>query len=574
MGKKAKRRAKNQAKRQQTKRQQQQQQRLEHLEKANQQARQRQQQAMQAQAAQAELTQAQATEPLATTESTTPKTATATWQPSYWQAVALAIVCGLLIALALTPISLFPLAIVGVCGLFWLVSQQTSKRHSFGIMWWGTSAMMALHLWWLAVFVGNIFGTPALGALSLLLYALEGSFYGLMALAVVTIFRNVSARIWSLAVGWVLLEWLRALGPLAFPWPSLGYALIDTLAIQIADIGGVLLCSLLLVATVAALLTWHPRKSRAPQWIMLFWWIMAAGYGYTRSNADGPVQPMLTLRTTFNAFGKASGQLSHQQQLAEQQRASRPLQAGELLVWSESAVASLGNSNNLATAFPAAGITGLGIYQPSQNTVVSVDAQGQVQSTNHKAKLVPFGEYFIFYGGLLSPIYQLIERQLGFKLPAMFPAQEISPLQLSGKLYGAYVCYDSVFPWVARQLVRQGAQVLINPSNDGWYAGWGVEQHFAMGRVRAIETRRWLVRSVNLGVAGAVDDLGKPIDVLRTGQTTEALHVRPKLLSGQTLFVRYGDGIVFGLLACLLAIAIWQEWRAWRVWQHGEGKFS
>lgn len=513
------------------------------------------------------------TPPIPETTPTEPPTAQKV-ELSYWQNVLLTILCGLLIALALPPLSLFPLALAGLAGLFWLVATQKSKRQSFLMMWWGMTTAMALHLWWLTVFVGNILGVPVLGILATLLYALEGSFYGLMALVVVWLFRHVAARLWGLALGWVVLEWLRTLGPLAFPWPTLGYSLIDTPVIQIADIGGVLLCSLLMVVTVVAMLhnVMIRYKSTVPQWLVLGLWVFAILYGNTRSNAEGPIQPMLTLRTTFDAFDKASQQLSSQQQLEIQRQVStagapqqeQQDQKDQLLIWSESALSAYQQPQPLSTTFtdfPTAGITGLGIGIPSQNTVVSIDQDGTLVSMNRKARLVPFGEYFIFYDGILGPIYRLIERQIGFQLPTMLPAQDIAPLQLRGHLYGAYVCYDSVFPWVARKLVAKGAEVLINPSNDGWYAGWGVQQHFTMGRVRAIETRRWLVRSVNLGIAGAVDDLGKPIKLLESGDQTQALQVTPKLLSGQTVFVRFGDSVVFALLSLLLGLASFFEYR-------------
>ena len=135
----------------------------------------------------------------------------------------------------------------------------------------------------------------------------------------------------------------------------------------------------------------------------------------------------------------------------------------------------------------------------------------------------------------------MILTPLGFAIPNFRPNPNPTPLTLNGVLYGAYICYDSVFPRVARALAAQGAQVLVNPSNDGWYQGWGVQQHFNMGRVRAIETRRWLVRSVNNGVAGSVNDLGQPIQTVQDGTELRTLDVRPRLLTGTTLYVRLGD---------------------------------
>ena len=71
----------------------------------------------------------------------------------------------------------------------------------------------------------------------------------------------------------------------------------------------------------------------------------------------------------------------------------------------------------------------------------------------------------------------------------------------------------------------------MNVSNDGWYSGWGVWQHFDMGRVRAIETRRYVLRSVNKGVAAVIDDLGQPVQTLTAGEGV--LHAEFPLLSAR-----------------------------------------
>ncbi len=105
-------------------------------------------------------------------------------------------------------------------------------------------------------------------------------------------------------------------------------------------------------------------------------------------------------------------------------------------------------------------------------------------------------------------------------------------------------------------MALSGAQVLVNISNDGWYTGWGVWQHFDMGRVRAIETRRWVLRSVNRGVAATINDLGEPVQTLTEGEGV--LHAKYPLISGQTVYMRFGD--VPALLIALLLLAYARRW--------------
>lgn len=426
------------------------------------------------------------------------------------------------------------------------VAAAPTPRRAAVRMWWAGAAYCALHLWWLTAFLAKLFGTPVLGLLAFALYALEGAFFAGLAFLVTRLFRSPLARVWGLAGGWVILEWLRFLGPLAFPWPTLGYTLLPTPVIQMADLGGVLLGSVLVTATAAALVSvrWG---SRWPLRLVTLVWLAALAYGVTRVPGTGPAQPMLVLRTNFDSFGRATGQLTPEGQVAVQRTLSASRMPDEHVVWSETAL-----TPQTLPAFPAPGLSGLRTFQPDQNEVVSIDAAGRVVDRNLKARLVPFGEYFPLYQAL-RPAYREIENAIGFELGSLTPARHLRPLTLNGVTYGAYVCYDSVFPWVARQLVRQGAQLLVNPSNDGWYEGWGVQQHFMMGRVRAIETRRWLVRSVNRGVAGAVDDLGRPVRLLSHGEG--AVHVRPLLLRGQTLYTRLGDLPALLLSALLLIYA-------------------
>ncbi|GMA16550.1 apolipoprotein N-acyltransferase [Deinococcus metallilatus] len=451
----------------------------------------------------------------------------------------IAALLGVLLAACGVPLPWSFLSPVPLAFLLAYVAKAGTPRQAAARMWWAGSTYSAVHLWWLTAFLSKLFGTPVLGVLAFALYALEGAFFALMAWLVARLFRSSAARVWGLAGGWVILEWLRFLGPLAFPWPTLGYTLLPTPAMQIADLGGVLLGSVLVIATAASFVgvRWG---SRWPHRIITFAWLVALAYGITRVPGQGPVQPMLVLRTDFDSFGRASRQLTPEQQLEVQRQLSAPRAPGEIVVWSETALTAAGGPTALPV-FPGPGISGLGTpygEEPHRNSVVGVAASGQVTARNEKAKLVPFGEYFPLYRPLHAA-YGVIEQAIGFELPAIAPARQVRPLSLDGVRYGAYICYDSVFPWVARRLVRQGAQVLVNPSNDGWYDGWGVQQHFMMGRVRAIETRRWLVRSVNRGIAGAVDDLGQPVQTLSRGEG--ALHVRPRLLGGETLYVRLGD---------------------------------
>ena len=441
---------------------------------------------------------------------------------------------GAILALTMPPLSTGALSAVALAALLWHVAHGRDTRQVTTRMFWAATGLSAIHLWWLSAFLGNIFGTPVLGILALALFALEGSFYAIMANITARIAGpSVLARTWTLAGGWVILESLRFLGPFAFPWPTLGYSLLSTPMIQIADLGGVLLASTLVTATAAALVTfWHGVEK--PLWVMAAVWVAALAYGVTRTSGEGPEVNATVLRTNINVFAKVSEALSYTQQFQVYQRLTGNPE-GRTVIWPETAVIDPA----MLRETPGPGVYGAGGgFTERANRAVGWDGTQQTGHTD-KSRPVPFGEFFPLQREL-APVWHVIESGLGFQLPpSLPPAARVEPLPVGGVNYGAYVCYVSVFPWVARQLTQGGANVLVNISNDGWYAGWGVEQHFMMGRVRAIETRRWVLRSVNEGIAASIDDLGRPRLTLSRGEG--AMQVTFKELNGRTVYNRVGD---------------------------------
>ncbi|WP_369409458.1 apolipoprotein N-acyltransferase [Deinococcus arboris] len=489
---------------------------------------------------------------------------------------ALAFLLGLGLAACGLPLPWSALSTLPLAAILLFVARAETPRQAAGRLFWAGFGYFALHLWWLGAFVADLFGLAPLGLLAGLLFALEGAFLAVMAFLATSLTRSTPGRVWTLAGGWVLLEWLRFLGPLAFPWPTLGYTLLPTPAIQIADLGGVLLGSVLVSFTAAALahawLGWQQgRAPLRPAMLAAVGWALALGYGLTRMPGEGPEQPMRVMRVTFDAFGRASGSLSPEEQFRVQRKASLERPAGSVVVWSEGAVQQHNaRPGEQVPTFPGPGLSGVGgddwqaggVGPLQYNRVVSLSTEGQIQTLSDKARPVPFGETRPF-DAVLSPVYNLLGRVLGFELANVSGAQALTPLALNDVQYGAYICYDSVFPWVSRTLANKGAELLVNPSNDGWYKGWGVQQHFNMGRVRAIETRRWLVRSVNNGVAGSVDDLGRPVQTVQSGDTVQVLDVRPKRLSGTTLYMRLGDWPAL-LLALGMVVYGWRQ--RGRIW--------
>jgi apolipoprotein N-acyltransferase len=103
------------------------------------------------------------------------------------------------------------------------------------------------------------------------------------------------------------------------------------------------------------------------------------------------------------------------------------------------------------------------------------------------------------------------------------------------------ICYESIYGDFVRQQVEQGAQALCVITNDGWWGNTpGYKQHFSFARLRAIENRRWVLRSANTGTSGSIDPSGKIIKKTPYWVKT-AFSQTIQLRSDQTFYTTYGD---------------------------------
>ncbi len=180
------------------------------------------------------------------------------------------------------------------------------------------------------------------------------------------------------------------------------------------------------------------------------------------------------------------------------------------------------------------------------NSAEFVAPDGQFLGRYDKIHLVPFGEY-VPYKGLIAFAGTLTQGVGSFSrggLRKVFTAQ--------GHTFGIFICYEAVFADEIRHFAKNGAQVFVNISDDGWYgdtsAPW---QHFNMARMRAIENRRWILRATNSGVTAAVDPLGR-VTQSAPRHVITSLAVRYGYRSDVTFYSRYGD--VFAILCAIIAI--------------------
>jgi apolipoprotein N-acyltransferase len=120
------------------------------------------------------------------------------------------------------------------------------------------------------------------------------------------------------------------------------------------------------------------------------------------------------------------------------------------------------------------------------------------------------------------------------------------------------ICYEVVFPELARQAVLDGSELLTTITNDGWYGRSSAPyQHFAMASMRAIEQGRYLARAANTGISGIVDPYGRIVQ--RSGVFEEAgLVGEVRFLQARTIYASLGDVVPWtacGMLGLGLLVA-------------------
>lgn len=191
-----------------------------------------------------------------------------------------------------------------------------------------------------------------------------------------------------------------------------------------------------------------------------------------------------------------------------------------------------------------------GIYYDNFNTAMQVENSANVQFY-HKSKLVPGVEKMPFPNALafLKPVFA----QLGGTVsgwgwqdkPGVMYAQ-------SGIGLAPVICYESLWgDWIGES-VKEGAQFIAIITNDGWWGNTsGKDQHLLYAKLRAIETRRWVVRSANTGISGFIDQKG---DVIKQSKwwVPTALKADINLNSDLTFYVKNGD--LIAKLFCITAI--------------------
>ncbi|HXJ11496.1 MAG TPA: apolipoprotein N-acyltransferase [Candidatus Limnocylindrales bacterium] len=370
---------------------------------------------------------------------------------------------------------------------------------------------------------------------------------------------------------WISTEVLRAYLPeISFPWGLLGYPAAGNPAlVQLTTITGIYGVSFL-VAVFNSLLLWilaspsEKRPRRLAVVVSLFAILLAVqtfGPRFVPTAASSHVARVVQPNFPENEHYIGDWYADHKADMAELEKLSLRRSPGapqpDLLVWPEApAPFSFQDPHfgpyvsRLATEFQHPIVVGIIDWKPilesgkgiprtglvPYNSAAMLNNIGQRTFLYDKIHLVPFGEYEPF------PLIHQVVTSVSEEVGGFRKGKERNVGRLpNGNTFSIFICYEAIYAGEIRQFANNGAQLLVNISNDGWFGkSQAAEQHIRMARVRAVENRRWLIRDTNSGITASVDPYGNVKRVMQR-DTRDAADLPYDFRTDKTIYTRFGD---------------------------------
>jgi apolipoprotein N-acyltransferase len=385
-----------------------------------------------------------------------------------------------------------------------------------------------------------------------------------------------SGRVWALPVFMGIGE---RVFPMIFDW-NFGYTWLwaGFPAFHLADIVGFIgLSSIGLLFNALLLQAWLAYRNGSRWWVwaasvpILFIAMNVWGLFHGRAPpADSSLRLLVVQANIGNQDKLAAEQgegfrdtvVDHYHQLTLKGLSEH--KTADFVVWPETAFPELIDDPSLLTGYSAklrelvaglgtrlitGGYSRLESTNQTTNSFFVLDAHGEwLVRPYHKTILLAFGEYLP--GADLVPGLRELLPQVGdFGRGPGPTVLDTAPVKI-----GAQICYEGLFDWFSRRLALEGAQVIVNLTNDSWYGAWQQPyQHLYMTLARALEVRRPLVRSTNTGISAAILSSGEILETSPIDRDWYHLYDIPyRRDPAATLFMTWG----FWLIPACLALGL------------------
>jgi apolipoprotein N-acyltransferase len=442
------------------------------------------------------------------------------------------------------------------------------------ILGWATGTIFFYGTcYWLTYSMINYGGLPTVLAYLLLIPGaiVIGIFPGFFAFFVALTVRRWGHRALLLApVFWAALEWAR-LGITGQLWNAIGYSqAFNPLLIQAASWGGVYAVGFLIVSINAVIALLVARRIMTgfiatfliPVSIVII--INASGWRNFGVKSLGDPLTVVALQPNVPMSYKSDDETKAllEQHFTLSKNAVQTLSSPRLVVWPESPMNFTYGSDKsfqeLIATFTREYDTSLifNSLEPAPgggayNSALLINEEGRLISQYDKIRLMPFGEYVPLPQWL--PGASLISGIVG----DFTPGDKYALMPVGDRQLGTFICIESAYPWVARNLVREGADGLINISNDGYLGPTAVmRQHLANAIFRAVENGTPVLRVTNTGLSASITSDGLVLDQTQGFRSDVRIFTLDRSKTGSTFYTRYGDLFVQVCAAMTLIILV------------------
>lgn len=496
---------------------------------------------------------------------------------------------GALYFLAFPGMDVWPLGFVALVPLILALRRQTPRR---GLLlgWLAGLTMTSLGFYWLIGMLQTFSGFPL--PLCVLFATLLSAYQGGRIALLGWLTTRAEGRGWPpwLAFG-LAFPTSELVFPLLFPWYYAASVHQVPVLLQWAELGGPLAVGLALVAAnlalsecaVAALERRRPRLKAVLAFTSVP--VLATVYGLVRipmiDSATKKAEPVRValVQADMSLLGK---RLNPEESLQRHLSLTRGAMQGkpvDLVVWSETSIGGAIDERNanayykqrVGSQLPVPTIFGAVLRRPVDdarrytlsNSALITDAAGDVVGRYDKQFLLGFGEYLPF-GETFPILYEWSPNSGRFS-----PGTSFDPLPAGKHTVATFICYEDIIPSFVNKIMGNGdPELLVNLTNDAWFGDTTQPWiHLALAKLRAIEQRRFFVRSTNSGVSAFIDPVGRVM--ARTPVFTEvAIAEDLRWLDSTTLYRILGDAPWWLLAMGSFALAFVRrpngESRLWR----------
>jgi apolipoprotein N-acyltransferase len=495
-------------------------------------------------------------------------------------AYGLAVLTGVLYFLAFPGIDLWPLAFVALGPLMVALRNQPVRRAA-GLGWAAGFTMTMTGFYWLMEMLKTFSGFPA--PVCLVFMAILCGYQGGRIALMGWLYGRATNRGYRpgpvFALAFIASELTY---PLLFPW-YFGATVHQVPALtQVAELGNPILVGLVLIAANLAFveLVVARLEARVPRWrvvvALLSLSLLSAAYGAVRIQqidakvAAAPKADVGVVQANMGLMDKRKDRsegLRRHLELTESLVAQGPL---DLVVWSETSVGGAVPENEAAAEYPRRFTRALGVpavfgavlYKEVAdargytlyNSALLSDRSGAIVGRFDKTYLLAFGEYLPL-GDTFPMLYEWSPNTGKFS-----QGTSVTSLPLGEHKLTVHICYEDVIPAFVNKMMRADpGNLLVNITNDAWF-GDSTEPwiHLALSKFRAIEQRRFLVRSTNSGVSAIVDPVGRV--VAHTGTfRAEAVRAQIAWMTGRTPYNLWGDAPWWLSTLAVVLMGFWRR---------------